>query len=172
MTWLVEVPFGGLGVMCMISYERVILFITRIFALFLLSCLFFDPVYCLTFQALARRLGVRQLPEIVAFVNGEAVSMKASRYNVRGIVDFASDALSTPPSSPSSPLPTFAEVIVLESSSAFDWFVSGWRHDNLARTLFIGPRTTLRFTVPCFMLRKRHLCAFVHSSQPWIMDKC
>ena len=129
-------------------------------------------------QSLARRLGVRQLPEIVAFVNGEAVSMKVSRYDVRSIVDFASDALTTVSSSSStssridsSSFPPFADVRVLESSSAFDSFVSGWHGDNLVRTLFIGPRTTLRFSVPCFAMRKRHLCAFVHSSQPWILDK-
>ena len=130
-------------------------------------------------QSLARRLGVRQLPEIVAFVNGEAVSMKVSRYDVRSIVDFASDALTTVSSSSSSTsstidsssFPPFADVRVLESSSAFDNFVSGWHGDNLVRTLFIGPRTTLRFSVPCFAMRKRHLCAFVHSSQPLILDK-
>ena len=44
-------------------------------------------------QALARRLGVRQLPEIVAFVNGKAVSKKVSRYEVRGTVNFAFDVL-------------------------------------------------------------------------------
>ena len=98
--------------------------------------------------------------------------MKASRYDVRGIIDFASYALSSSSSaSPTSAFPPFADVRVLESSSAFDAFVSGWHADNLVRTLFIGPRTTLRFSVPCFALRKRHLCAFVHSSQPWILDK-